>query len=448
MAAYERLSASPVLFSRRPGMALPVTVTLLDRLRAAPAPPGPFRPRFWRSPLRGPWLTSVLGLVLLGGLTIMIVTGLLSYAAYEPRLPGNDATPGHGLLGAYLFGWPTGPTWLYRVTQGTHVMLGIALVPVVLAKLWSVIPKLFAWPPVRSVAHALERGTLLLLVGGLLFEFVTGILNSQLDYLFPFFFYTAHFYGAWVFIGAFVAHVVLKLPVALRSVRRGPGQPVLATATADTRPEPERDDPAAPPTISRRGALGFVGLGSLVLLGTSVGQTLDGPLRATTLFAPHDRPNGTGANAFPVNKTAATAGVTAEAAAAWRLELVGPRGTRRLSRADLAALPQHTEDLPIACVEGWSISRSWTGPRLADLLALAGGGAGDRFFVESMQNGGGFGAVSLSAAQSAAPRSLLALQVGDEPLSLDHGFPARVVIPAAPGVHCTKWVARMTVVTA
>lgn len=24
-------------------------------------PPGPFRPGFWRSPLRGPWLTAALG---------------------------------------------------------------------------------------------------------------------------------------------------------------------------------------------------------------------------------------------------------------------------------------------------------------------------------------------------------------------------------------------------
>ena len=31
-------------------------------------PPGPFRRSFWRSPVRGPWLTSVLGLVLLAGI--------------------------------------------------------------------------------------------------------------------------------------------------------------------------------------------------------------------------------------------------------------------------------------------------------------------------------------------------------------------------------------------
>ncbi len=418
-------------------------MAILDRWRAARdgvlehPPPGPFRRSFWRSPLRGPWLTAVLGLTLLVGLTIMIVTGLLSYAAYDPLLPGNDTTPAHGLFGFYLFDWPAGPSWLYRLTQGVHVALGITLVPVVLAKLWSVIPKLFAWPPVRSVANALERATLLLLVGGLLFEFVTGILNMQLDYRFPFFFYTAHLYGAWVFIGAFVAHVLVKFPTMVTSLRRGPHRQVESELVAT--------DPA-PATISRRGALGFVGLSSLVLLATYVGTTLDGPLRRTTLFAPHDRPNGTGANAFPVNKTAATAGITpTDAGPGWRLELVGPRGTTRLSRADLAALPQHTYDLPIACVEGWSVGRTWTGPRLADLLALAGGRPGDRLFVESMQHGGGFGSVTLSGEQAGADASLLALQVGGEDLSLDHGFPARTIIPAAPGVHCTKWVRRMSV---
>src|SRR5205823_6032895 len=34
-------------------------------------PPGPFRPEFWRSPLRGPWLTSALGSLLLPLLLIV-----------------------------------------------------------------------------------------------------------------------------------------------------------------------------------------------------------------------------------------------------------------------------------------------------------------------------------------------------------------------------------------
>jgi DMSO/TMAO reductase YedYZ molybdopterin-dependent catalytic subunit len=40
--------------------------------------------------------------------------------------------------------------------------------------------------------------------------------------------------------------------------------------------------------------------------------------------------------------------------------------------------------------------------------------------------------------------SLLALRVNGVDLSLDHGFPARVIVPANPGVHNTKWVTRLT----
>ncbi|GFE18348.1 hypothetical protein Sgleb_63950 [Streptomyces glebosus] len=80
-------------------------------------PPGPTRSGFWRSPLRGPWLTSPFGLILLVGITVVFVTGLLSYAAYNPNLaPGNDKTPEKGWLGFYLFSWPTSPYWLYRLT--------------------------------------------------------------------------------------------------------------------------------------------------------------------------------------------------------------------------------------------------------------------------------------------------------------------------------------------
>src|SRR5262245_50488726 len=49
-----------------------------------PVPP-PADPRTWRSPLRGTWLTSVFGALLLVGLPIVILTGLLSYIAYGPQ---------------------------------------------------------------------------------------------------------------------------------------------------------------------------------------------------------------------------------------------------------------------------------------------------------------------------------------------------------------------------
>ncbi|MFD5596273.1 molybdopterin-dependent oxidoreductase [Streptomyces griseorubiginosus] len=399
----------------------------------------PTSPGFWRSPLRGPRFTSVLGLVLLVGITVLFVTGLLSYAAYNPDLsPVNDKTPDKGLLGFYLFAWPTDPHWLYRLTQGVHVTLGIALIPVLLAKLWSVVPRLFTLPPARSLAHALERISLLLLVGGALFEFVTGVLNVQLEYVFPGSFYRLHFYGAWVFFAAFLAHAVLKTPAALRNLRGL---------------REERNDLVSPrpaePTVSRRGALWFVGGGSLLLFATTVGQTLGGPLRRTALLAPHGGGDpGVGPNGFQINKTAAYAGITAadRDEEAWRLVVTGRTGTVRLSRAQLLRLPLYSSALPIACVEGWSTADQWwRGVRLRDLAALVGHeGDPPDVFVESLQRHGSFRRAALRANQVADPRSLLALFVNGEPLSPDHGHPARIIVPAAPGVLNTKWVARMT----
>jgi DMSO/TMAO reductase YedYZ molybdopterin-dependent catalytic subunit len=111
-----------------------------------------------------------------------------------------------------------------------------------------------------------------------------------------------------------------------------------------------------------------------------------------------------------------------------------------LSRDDLVAMKQQTERLPIACVEGWSTTQTWTGVPLAELVALVGSPSTAGVLVSSLQRGGAFREARLSRNQILHPRSLLALAVNGRDLSLDHGFPARVIVPAAPGVHCTKWV--------
>jgi DMSO/TMAO reductase YedYZ molybdopterin-dependent catalytic subunit len=371
----------------------------------------------------------------------VIVTGLLDYVAYGPGqgIPGDV-----GLLRLPHFDWPTRPSWLFRLTQGLHVGLGIVLIPVVLAKLWSVIPKLFVWPPTASPAQALERASLLLLVGSTLFQIVTGLLNIQYDYVFGFSFYTGHYIGAWVFIAAFAAHVVLKFGAMVRGLRSRSLRRELATPLARTEPEPPDEsgivatDPA-PPTMSRRGALALVGGGSALLAVMSVGQVLDGPARHLALLLPRGRVPGDGPNEFPINRTAVAAGIDPAATGPdWRLTLAGAT-PRTLSRADLAALPQHTARLPIACVEGWSTLQTWTGVRLRDLAALAGVPQVASAFVASLENGP-FAQGTLTAGQVLDPDALLALQVNGIDLSLDHGFPARIIVPARPGVRCTTWV--------
>jgi len=310
---------------------------------------------------------------------------------------------------------------------------------------------LFLWPPVRSVTQALERLTLLLLVGGVLFEIVTGLLNIQYWYAFPFSFYTAHFYGAWVTIAALVAHVALKLPHMIKGLRSRSLRNELRTPLEATHPEDAGDDELVvsdpkPATISRRGLLGAVGAGSAALLVTTVGQTLGGPFRNIALLAPRGRDQGDGPNDFPVNKTAAYRHIKpSQTGSSWRLTLATAAGSMAsLSRPQLLELGLHTYELPIACVEGWSTVQTWTGVRLRDLAALAGEEGPDSVLVESLQQGGAFGSVLLSPTQLLDPQSLLALKVNGADLSPDHGFPARVIVPAAPGVHNTKWVRQIT----
>jgi DMSO/TMAO reductase YedYZ molybdopterin-dependent catalytic subunit len=329
---------------------------------------------------------------------------------------------------------------------------------VVLAKLWSVLPRLFAWPPVRSLAQILERVSLIMLVGGVLFEFATGILNIQNYYVFPFSFYTAHLYGAWVFIAGFVIHVTLKFPRMVTGLRSRSLRRELRTPLSETTPEEadsvetEAGGPGSgglraahprPPTISRRGLLAAIGGASLTLAGLVVGQSIGGWTRRTSLFGPRGL-SATAPHYLPVNRTAASIGLTAaDVGPGYRLTLIGAR-TVTLTQAQILGLPQRAVELPIACVEGWSVAVRWTGVRLADLARLAGIPEPAGAQVDSIQQAGAFKSAVLSAGQVADPQSLLAVTLNGHVLPWDHGYPARTIIPNAPGVHNTKWVSKIT----
>ncbi|NVI87396.1 molybdopterin-dependent oxidoreductase [Actinomadura sp. BRA 177] len=377
--------------------------------RPAPLNPPAFArtlPGRFTSRLHDERTASLLGIALGAAVLVSFGTGLVSHFMQQP---------------AAWMRWPSRPVNLYRVTQGVHVIGGLATVPLLLAKLWTVYPRLWQWPPVRSIGHGVQRLLVFVLVGAALFQFVTGVLNIAYWYAFRFFFTTAHYWTAYILVGALLIHIADEGAKARRAVM--------------TRPQD---------AVGRRAFLLTVAGASAAIAATTVGEAVT-PLARLAVLAPR-RP-GTGPQDVPVNKSAAATGVTAAARdPAWRLTVTG-RVAREVSLtlADLRALPQHTARLPIACVEGWSVEADWRGVRLRDVLHLAGTADDARVRVESLERGGRYRASRVDPPHWHDPLTLLALGMNGAPLALDHGYPCRLIAPNRPGVMQTKWVHRLVV---
>jgi DMSO/TMAO reductase YedYZ molybdopterin-dependent catalytic subunit len=377
---------------------------------------GPLREGAFPSRLHDERTATLLGVALGISFLVCFLTGLVTQFAQHP-------------LDLGFLSMPASPGWLYRLTQGMHVATGTLAVPLLLAKLWTVYPRLFTWPPIRNVAHAVERISLLPLVAGSIFQLGSGLANGAHWRPWLFNFPVVHYWMAWIVIGALVAHIGAKWTIARRSLGRAARQASQPAGSG----------------LDRRGFLTVVAAAAGVVTLTTIGQTFR-PLRRLALLAPR-RPDA-GPQGIPVNKSASGAGVLETAMDhGFRLVIEG-RVARRLelSRAQLLALPQHSAHLAIACVEGWSSAAVWSGVPIRDLVELAGGDPErSTVVVHSLQQGSAYSSSQLNEPHVRDRDTLLALAVGGEPLHIDHGYPCRLIAPNRPGVQQTKWVTRMVV---
>jgi hypothetical protein len=373
------------------------------------------------SRLRSAAVTARVGLWLGVCFVICFATGLLSHYAQNADHP----VP-----------FPTSPAWGYRVTQGLHVVTGTAAVPLLLVKLWTVYPRLFRRPERgarRLVLDALERGSIAVLVASAVFQLATGLANSAQWYPWDFSFRASHYAIAWVTIGSLAVHVAVKLPVIRRALTSD------VESTADDRPSA-----VEPGALSRRGLLrttwAAAGIAALSVAGAAVPF-----LRQVSVFAVR---TGDGPQGVPVNKSARAARITDELVGpAYRLQIVHGDRSVLLTREELRALPQRTQNLPIACVEGWSAGAEWTGVRVRELLDLVDAPRGSDVDVYSLQPSGPYTHTVLQGNFADDDRTLVALALHGEPLSRDHGEPARLIAPDRPGVLQTKWLSRLEVPT-
>jgi sulfite oxidase len=136
-----------------------------------------------------------------------------------------------------------------------------------------------------------------------------------------------------------------------------------------------------------------------------------------------------------------------------------------LSLADLKKLPQYTVPAVLECtgngrafyspkVPGIQWGRGavgnaeWSGPRVADILKMAGASSGAAFLETDGADSGVAKTPdfirSLPMKKALHPATLLALNMNGQPLPAIHGFPVRLIVPGWDGTSSVKWVIRLS----
>ncbi|MCU1480386.1 MAG: oxidoreductase [Subtercola sp.] len=137
----------------------------------------------------------------------------------------------------------------------------------------------------------------------------------------------------------------------------------------------------------------------------------------------------------------------------WSLRIYGMvENEVTLSFADVLALPLIEDTVTLTCVSnevGGDLigNATWLGYPLRDLLARAKPTAGADMVLSKSSDGFTAGS-PLEVLQDANRQSMLAVGMNGAPLPVEHGFPARLVVPGLYGyVSATKWVVEMKVTT-
>jgi DMSO/TMAO reductase YedYZ molybdopterin-dependent catalytic subunit len=136
----------------------------------------------------------------------------------------------------------------------------------------------------------------------------------------------------------------------------------------------------------------------------------------------------------------------------YRLKVIGMVDNElELSYADLLARPMIERDITLTCVSNevggqYVGTARWLGTRLDDLLREAGIQAGADQVVGRSVDGYecGFPVESAMDGRDA----IIAVGMNGEPLPIEHGFPARLVVPGLYGfVSATKWLTEIELTT-
>ncbi len=367
-------------------------------------------------------LTAQLGMVLSIMLALMFLSG--------------------GMFYLYVFNYNL-PGWFTPV-RFIHFYVGLASIPILIAKYASTAVR-FAGYYLRVPRYKVTGPPSLVprVLSPLLAADFFVLYSSGLYMLFHYYYTTTnvwpfeakpvqvHLWAALIGAPLVSIHLAWHLASALRSVS---GQDDPSTTVS-----PYAETPGAVRT--RRAILGGIGV---VGLGMAVGFQNTGARswEFANLFIgriPKEERGGPGD--FPVETLFGRqdpVDITA-----YRLVIEGEVDERlELTYDDILALPSYEYRIRLSCVSGWTERPRWRGPRVADVLALAKERAGAGSVAIHSLSGYGF---TWHRERLDSDMALLATHVNGAPLSTNHGFPVRLIVPGYPGQNMVKQIDRLFV---
>ena len=93
---------------------------------------------------------------------------------------------------------------------------------------------------------------------------------------------------------------------------------------------------------------------------------------------------------------------------------------------------------------GWSQYATWKGPRLKDVVGDSGSAT---VRITSLEENSSYAVTHMGPEFARDDLTLVALDLNGETLDVDHGYPARIISPARPGVLQTKWLSSLEVLS-
>lgn len=138
----------------------------------------------------------------------------------------------------------------------------------------------------------------------------------------------------------------------------------------------------------------------------------------------------------------------------WRLEVGGlVERPFSLSLDELKAMPSRTQITRHDCVEGWSCIGKWKGAHLGDVIDRAVLKKEAKYIVFHCADSGGDAEdgsddyyESMGLADVHHPQTLLAYEMNDQPLPVEHGAPIRLRVERYLGYKQAKWVMKIEAV--